>query len=62
MTELQLRLAAFGMYDGEVSGTYSRQVERAVKRFQRSTGITEDRSGVYGTKTRETLETVTWEP
>ncbi|WP_328981689.1 peptidoglycan-binding domain-containing protein [Streptomyces mirabilis] len=62
VTELQLRLRQLSLYTGQSDGTYSRQVEDAVRRYQWARGITGDKSGVYGTATRASLEGETRTP
>ncbi|MFE2465918.1 peptidoglycan-binding domain-containing protein [Streptomyces mirabilis] len=62
VTELQLRLRQLSLYTGRADGTYSRQVEDAVRRYQWARGITGDKSGVYGTPTRASLESETQTP
>ncbi|MFE5088405.1 peptidoglycan-binding domain-containing protein [Streptomyces mirabilis] len=62
VTELQLRLRQLSLYTGQSDGTYSRQVEDAVRRYQWARGITDDKSGVYGTATRASLEGETRTP
>lgn len=58
--ELQRRLTqAWGVYDGPIDGEYSRQVRRAVERFQEYHSIEDDEEGVYGPETRRTLESMT---
>ncbi|MGW7169372.1 peptidoglycan-binding domain-containing protein [Streptomyces sp. NPDC054884] len=62
VTELQLRLTAAFFYDGEADGTFSDEVEEAVRNYQSSRGTTEDGLGVYGPVTRARLESETKEP
>ncbi|GAX49833.1 peptidoglycan-binding domain-containing protein [Streptomyces olivochromogenes] len=62
VTELQLRLRQLSLYTGKSDGTYSRQVEDAVRRYQWARGITGDKSGVYGAATRASLEGETQTP
>ncbi|MEH0544054.1 peptidoglycan-binding domain-containing protein [Streptomyces sp. B21-105] len=62
VTELQLRLTAAFFYDGEADGTFSDEVEEAVRNYQWSRGTTEDGLGVYGPVTRARLESETKEP
>lgn len=62
VTELQLRLRQLSLYTGQSDGTYSRQVEDAVRRYQWARGITGDKSGVYGAATRASLEGETRTP
>ncbi|WP_234330107.1 peptidoglycan-binding domain-containing protein [Streptomyces viridochromogenes] len=62
VTELQLRLRQIGHYGGDVDGDYDRAVEGAVRTYQLTRVILDDESGVYGTATRESLESETSEP
>ncbi|MER6956456.1 peptidoglycan-binding domain-containing protein [Streptomyces sp. NPDC000618] len=62
VTELQLRLTEASLYTGEADGTFSSEVESALRNFQWSRGTTEDGLGVYGPVTREKLESETKEP
>ncbi|MDQ0683495.1 hypothetical protein QFZ56_002458 [Streptomyces achromogenes] len=62
VTELQLRLKAVSFYDGEADGSFSGEVEDALRNYQRSRGATEDGLGVYGPVTRARLESETKEP
>ncbi|MEN1885100.1 peptidoglycan-binding domain-containing protein [Streptomyces mirabilis] len=62
VTELQLRLRQLSLYTGRADGTYSGQVEDAVRRYQWARGITDDKSGVYGAATRASLEGETRTP
>ncbi|WP_405879484.1 peptidoglycan-binding protein [Streptomyces sp. NBC_01136] len=62
VTELQLRLSQLSLYTGNTDGTYSSQVEDAVRRYQWARGITGDEAGVYGAATRASLEGETREP
>ncbi|MFE2516313.1 peptidoglycan-binding protein [Streptomyces mirabilis] len=62
VTELQLRLRQLSLYTGKADGTYSGQVEDAVRRYQWARGITGDKSGVYGAATRASLEGETRTP
>lgn len=62
VTELQLRLRQLSLYTGKSDGTYSGQVEDAVRRYQWARGITGDKSGVYGAATRASLEGETRTP
>jgi peptidoglycan hydrolase-like protein with peptidoglycan-binding domain len=62
VTELQLRLAEIRLYEGPVDGEYSENVEDAVARYQWARGIKSDPLGVYGQKTRRSLEAETSEP
>ncbi|MFF6801300.1 peptidoglycan-binding protein [Streptomyces sp. NPDC012616] len=62
VTELQLRLKAVFFYDGEADGSFSGEVEDALRNYQGSRGATEDGLGVYGPVTRARLESETKEP
>ncbi|MDX3804284.1 peptidoglycan-binding domain-containing protein [Streptomyces sp. AK04-3B] len=62
VTELQLRLRAAFFYDGAADGSFSGEVEDAVRNYQWSRGTTEDGLGVYGPVTRARLESETKEP
>ena len=62
VTELQLRLKAAFFYNGEADGSFSGEVEDALRNYQRSRGTTEDGLGVYGPVTRARLESETKEP
>ncbi|MFJ1805305.1 MULTISPECIES: peptidoglycan-binding protein [unclassified Streptomyces] len=62
VTELQLRLRQLFLYNGEASGTFSGEVEDALRNYQYSRGTTDDGLGVYGQLTRTRLESETKEP
>ncbi|MGW1780391.1 peptidoglycan-binding domain-containing protein [Streptomyces sp. NPDC002143] len=62
VTELQLRLTEAFLYTGEADGTFSSEVESALRNYQWSRSTTEDGLGVYGPVTREKLESETKEP
>ncbi|MBT2414579.1 peptidoglycan-binding protein [Streptomyces sp. ISL-12] len=62
VTELQLRLRQIHLYMNDIDGSYDRQVEEAVSRFQWTRGINSEETGTYGPKTREQLERETQEP
>ncbi|MET7649931.1 MULTISPECIES: peptidoglycan-binding domain-containing protein [unclassified Streptomyces] len=62
VTELQLRLHQLFLYNGEASGTFSGEVEDALRNYQYSRGTTDDGLGVYGQLTRTRLESETKEP
>lgn len=62
VTELQLRLRQIGYYAGDIDGDYDREVEGAVRAYQLTRVILGDESGVYGTATRQSLESETSEP
>ncbi|MFC8271138.1 peptidoglycan-binding protein [Streptomyces sp. NPDC057271] len=59
VAELQRRLEQAWFYDGPIDGEYSRQVRRAVERYQSYQDIEEDGEGVYGPETRRVLEAET---
>ncbi|WP_030379606.1 MULTISPECIES: peptidoglycan-binding domain-containing protein [unclassified Streptomyces] len=60
--ELQLRLRQRLFYLGSADGEYDDDLETAVANYQRTRGITDDPSGVYGKATRTRLEAETDEP
>lgn len=62
VTELQLRLASLGIYRGDIDENFDRGVENAVKHYQFTRGILNDRLGTYGLPTRERLEAETQKP
>ncbi|MFF1441856.1 peptidoglycan-binding protein [Streptomyces sp. NPDC058295] len=62
VTELQLRLRQLFLYNGESDGTFTGEVEDALRNYQWSRGTTEDGMGVYGALTRARLESETTEP
>jgi hypothetical protein len=62
VTELELRLTQLGLYTRKPHGYYDSWVEDAVSRYQWARGINGDERGVYGTETRERLESETREP
>ncbi|MFD9429765.1 peptidoglycan-binding protein [Streptomyces sp. NPDC060002] len=62
VTELQLRLRQLFLYNGEADGTFTAEVEDALRNYQWSRGTTEDGMGVYGSLTRARLESETTEP
>ncbi|MDR6973577.1 hypothetical protein J2X68_000246 [Streptomyces sp. 3330] len=62
VTELQLRLRQLFLYNGEADGTFTGEVEDALRNYQWSRGTTGDGMGVYGPLTRARLESETTEP
>jgi hypothetical protein len=62
VTELQLRLRQLNLYTGGADGSYSSQVEAAVRNYQSARGIQTDEPGVYGAATRASLESETSKP
>ncbi|MET8169663.1 peptidoglycan-binding domain-containing protein [Streptomyces sp. NPDC005329] len=62
VTELQSRLRQLFLYNGEADGTFSAEVEDALRNYQWSRGTTEDGLGVYGALTRARLESETTKP
>lgn len=62
MTELQLRLRQLYLYNGQADGTFSGEVEDALRNYQWSRGTTSDGLGVYGPATRKALESETNTP
>ncbi|UZJ31579.1 peptidoglycan-binding domain-containing protein [Streptomyces endophytica] len=62
VTELQGRLRQLSLYPGAEDGRYDADVRDAVSRYQRTYGVTGDPDGVYGPRTRQSLEARTQEP
>ncbi|MFF0158059.1 peptidoglycan-binding protein [Streptomyces sp. NPDC005263] len=62
VTELQERLHQRYLYNGEVDGDFSTQVENALSTYQFSRGVGTDNPGVYDQETRAALEKETSEP
>ena len=62
VTELQLRLQQLRLYTGEADGTFSTDLENALRNYQWSRAIEDDEPGVYGPATRTHLESETKEP
>ncbi|MFD8543851.1 peptidoglycan-binding protein [Streptomyces sp. NPDC059649] len=62
VTELQGRLRQLALYLGAEDGRYDADVRNAVSRYQRTYGVTGDPDGVYGPRTRQSLEARTREP
>ncbi|MEV5903419.1 peptidoglycan-binding domain-containing protein [Streptomyces sp. NPDC052127] len=62
VTELQMRLRQLFLYNGEADGTFTGEVEDALRNYQWSRGTTEDGLGTYGAQTRTRLESETTEP
>ncbi|MFJ8104985.1 peptidoglycan-binding protein [Streptomyces sp. NPDC096132] len=62
VTELQLRLRQLYLYNGDADGTFTTDVESALRNYQWSRGIQDDELGVYGAATRARLEAETKEP
>ncbi|KUN87138.1 peptidoglycan-binding domain-containing protein [Streptomyces griseoruber] len=62
VTELQLRLSQLHLYNGDANGTFTSEVETALRNYQWSRGLQEDELGVYGAATRASLEAETTEP
>ncbi|GGW39217.1 hypothetical protein GCM10010503_14360 [Streptomyces lucensis JCM 4490] len=58
--DLQARLSALNLYTGRIDGAYTRPVEDAVRTYQQARGIQGDALGVYGPRTRASLEGETW--
>ena len=54
VTTVQTRLKELGYYDGEITGTYDKDTQTAVKAFQKANGLTAD--GAVGTETKAMLE------
>ncbi|MFE9681439.1 peptidoglycan-binding protein [Streptomyces sp. NPDC006285] len=61
VVELQLRLKQLALYVGEADGDYDARTENAVRNYQFTRGIEEDR-GTYTLQTRQRLESETTEP
>jgi hypothetical protein len=61
VVELQQRLAKVLLYAGPLDGQYGQSVEDAVRSYQDSRNVKGDPKGVYGPKTRRTLEAETGE-
>ncbi|MFH8463353.1 peptidoglycan-binding protein [Streptomyces sp. NPDC017991] len=61
VTELQLRLKQLALYVGDADGDYDNRTENAVRNYQFTRGIDDDK-GVYTEKTRARLESETTEP
>jgi peptidoglycan hydrolase-like protein with peptidoglycan-binding domain len=62
VTELQQRLHGLYLYNGQIDGDFSSQVEDALRNYQWSRNVGTDNLGVYDQKTRESLEAETSEP
>jgi peptidoglycan hydrolase-like protein with peptidoglycan-binding domain len=62
VTELQQRLHQLYLYNGEIDGTFSSQVEDALRNYQWSRRVGTDDLGVYDHETRAALEAETSEP
>ncbi|MFG3119348.1 peptidoglycan-binding protein [Streptomyces sp. NPDC048197] len=62
VTELQGRLRQLALYPGAGDGRYDADVRDAVSRYQRAYRVTGDPDGVYGPRTRQSLEARTREP
>ncbi|MFH8340761.1 peptidoglycan-binding protein [Streptomyces sp. AM6-12] len=62
VAELEARLGQLNLYDGDLDGVYTRPVENAVSTYQLARGIQGDPLGVYGPRTRASLEAETSEP
>ncbi|MFS8201592.1 peptidoglycan-binding domain-containing protein [Streptomyces sp. CWNU-52B] len=61
VTELQLRLKQLALYVGNADGDYDNRTENAVRNYQLTRGINENR-GIYDQLTRQRLESETKEP
>ncbi|WP_052808890.1 peptidoglycan-binding domain-containing protein [Streptomyces natalensis] len=62
VAELQNRLRQLGRYPGPADGSYDADLRDAVARYQEAYGVTGDPTGVYGARTRASLESLTQEP
>jgi hypothetical protein len=61
VTELQLRLKQLAIYLGNADGEYDNGTKNAVRTYQTTRGINENR-GIYDQPTRQRLESETTEP
>ncbi|MEW2624560.1 peptidoglycan-binding domain-containing protein [Streptomyces sp. NPDC048106] len=62
VAELEYRLRQLNLYGGDVNGVYTHPVENAVSTYQLARGLQGDPLGVYGPKTRASLESETSAP
>jgi hypothetical protein len=62
VTELQQRLRQLYLYNGAIDGSFTTQVEDALRNYQWSRGVGTDNLGVYDHETRAKLESETTEP
>ncbi|MFI1616034.1 peptidoglycan-binding protein [Streptomyces lydicus] len=62
VAELQERLRQLALYADPADGRYDADVRAAVSRYQQSYGVQGDPDGVYGTRTRASLEARTQQP
>ncbi|MFB7734155.1 peptidoglycan-binding protein [Streptomyces sp. NPDC056112] len=62
VTELQSRLGQLFLFPGKADGVFGRRLEKSVRAYQWSRGITADELGVYGPATRARLESETAAP
>ncbi|OIK26777.1 peptidoglycan-binding protein [Streptomyces malaysiense] len=62
VVELEYRLWELNLYEGDVNGLYTYPVENAVSTYQLARGIQGDPLGVYGPRTRASLESETSQP
>ncbi|MFI1434666.1 peptidoglycan-binding protein [Streptomyces lydicus] len=62
VAELQERLRQLALYADPADGRYDADVRAAVSRYQQSYGVQGDPDGVYGTRTRASLEARTQLP
>ncbi|MFF8993176.1 peptidoglycan-binding protein [Streptomyces sp. NPDC014983] len=62
VAELQYRLWQLNLYEGDIDGVYTRRVEYAVSTYQAARGVQDDPPGVYGPRTRASLEAETSGP
>ncbi|MFF8897204.1 peptidoglycan-binding protein [Streptomyces lydicus] len=62
VAELQERLRQLALYADPADGRYDADVRAAVSRYQQSYRVQGDPDGVYGTRTRASLEARTQEP
>ncbi|MEV0636022.1 peptidoglycan-binding domain-containing protein [Streptomyces sp. NPDC050619] len=62
VTELQQRLNEVYLYNGDVDGDFTSEVEEALRNYQWSRSVGTDNLGVYDKETRAKLESETSEP
>ncbi|HET6858730.1 MAG TPA: peptidoglycan-binding domain-containing protein [Streptomyces sp.] len=62
VVELQDRLGQVWLYQGPGDGSFTADVEEAVRAYQRHMSIKDDPEGSYGPHTRRALEATTAEP
>ncbi|WLW55454.1 peptidoglycan-binding domain-containing protein [Streptomyces sp. YU58] len=62
VTELQQRLSQLRLYDDEIDGEFTSEVEKALRTYQGARNVGTDNLGVYDHETRTALEAETTEP